>query len=279
MDGAAAQREIARRKDEAAQQEAARRSYEMQQGMAQREFYDRQIKSANGYSNYQSAQGSVGPYAKTTRQTHDLAKAAMESQRVDAVEDALRRTDGGKSRYSASTRASLEQCKQALNSGGQCDSSVVAEPPPPRVINVPPVANSTTSGARARSSAPMEEFGSQSWRQGTGGASMINSGGSTSSASGVSSNRLSSPVRCPDGSYVASGPCQLCPNGQYVGGGTGCQLTPNGSYVSRGSEPPRLMPNGSYVTGGQDSRLCPDGSYVAGTSCKLTPNGKYVGGN
>jgi hypothetical protein len=87
----------------------------------------------------------------------------------------------------------------------------------------------------------------------------------------------SSPFMCADGSYVSHGPCQMCPNGRYVGGGGFCQMAAGGSYVSSSSEAPRLTPNGSYVQGGQGTTMCADGSYVAGTRCVLAPNEKYVG--
>lgn len=92
---------------------------------------------------------------------------------------------------------------------------------------------------------------------------------------------------CPDGNYVSRGPCTICPNGKYVGGGAQCQIAPDGSYVPRqesnskgttsNSSPPQITPNGRYVQGGAGMTICPDGSYVAGTSCVIAPNGKYVG--
>lgn len=85
-------------------------------------------------------------------------------------------------------------------------------------------------------------------------------------------------VMCPDGSYVSKGPCNLCPNGKYVGGGAQCQMAPDGSYVpQRGNSTPQLAPNGSFVPGGGQVTLCPDGSYVTGKTCILAPNGRYIG--
>jgi hypothetical protein len=69
---------------------------------------------------------------------------------------------------------------------------------------------------------------------------------------------------CPDGSSVASGPCTLCPNGRYIGGGALCQLAPGGTFGPRPD------------SGGSRS-LCPDGTYVMG-GCVLGPNGRYIGG-
>ena len=81
---------------------------------------------------------------------------------------------------------------------------------------------------------------------------------------------------CPDGSYVSRGPCTLCPNGRYVGGGATCQLTPDGSYVPQTRGAPQIAPDGSFHPSGR-LILCPDGSYVTGTRCVLTPSGGYVG--
>jgi hypothetical protein len=77
---------------------------------------------------------------------------------------------------------------------------------------------------------------------------------------------------CPDGTYV-NGPCQLAPNGRFVGGGGNIQLAPNGDYVAG---QPRLTPNGGFIGGSGAMSLCPDGSYVAG-QCQLTPNGRFIG--
>jgi hypothetical protein len=80
----------------------------------------------------------------------------------------------------------------------------------------------------------------------------------------------------PDGSYVAYGPCTLCPDGRYIGGGGQCQLAPDGSYVPGTPRGPQLAPDGTYHPSGPLT-LCPDGSYVAGRQCVLMPNGTYVG--
>ena len=82
---------------------------------------------------------------------------------------------------------------------------------------------------------------------------------------------------CPDGSYVSSPPCTLCPNGRYVGGSSQCTITPGGQYVP-GPGPAQMAPDGSWHPGGSRMVLCPDGSYVTGNVCVLTPNGHYVGG-
>ena len=107
----------------------------------------------------------------------------------------------------------------------------------------------------------------------------------------IASGTAAAQTLCPDGTYVDRGPCQLCPNGKYIGGGGRCALAPDGSYVRGNSEPskveprtapirndgPRLAPDGSYVGGGRGPTMCPDGSYVAASRCVLAPNGKYVG--
>lgn len=83
---------------------------------------------------------------------------------------------------------------------------------------------------------------------------------------------------CPNGSYVSQGPCTLCPDGRYVGGGARCQIAPGGGYVPRqGNSSSQLAPNGNYIQGGRGMALCPDGSYVAGSRCILTPSGGYIG--
>jgi hypothetical protein len=82
---------------------------------------------------------------------------------------------------------------------------------------------------------------------------------------------------CPDGSSVASGPCTLCPNGRYIGGGASCQLAPGGTFGPRPDSGLRLSPDGTFVPSGGSRTLCPDGTYVMG-GCVLGPNGRYIGG-
>jgi hypothetical protein len=81
---------------------------------------------------------------------------------------------------------------------------------------------------------------------------------------------------CPDGSSVASGPCTLCPNGRYIGGGASCQLAPGGAFGPRSDTGPRLAPDGTFVPGGGPLTLCPDGTYVTGR-CVVGPNGRFIG--
>ena len=75
---------------------------------------------------------------------------------------------------------------------------------------------------------------------------------------------------CPDGSFVASGSCQMTPNGGYVSGNNPVQVAPNGAYTSG---QPQMTPNGGYVGQGP-MMMCPDGSYSA-SGCQLQTNGKY----
>jgi hypothetical protein len=81
---------------------------------------------------------------------------------------------------------------------------------------------------------------------------------------------------CPDGSSVTSGPCTLCPNGRYIGGGTSCQLASGDAFGPRSDSGPRFAPNGTLLPGGGPLTLCPDGTYVTGR-CVLGPNGRYIG--
>jgi hypothetical protein len=81
---------------------------------------------------------------------------------------------------------------------------------------------------------------------------------------------------CPDGSSVASGPCMLCPNGRYIGGGASCQLASGDAFGPRSDSGPRFAPDGTFVPGGGPLTLCPDGTYLMGR-CVLGPNGRYIG--
>lgn len=81
-----------------------------------------------------------------------------------------------------------------------------------------------------------------------------------------------SPTLCPDGTYIASGYCQIAPDGSYVNGPA--VIAPDGSYVSG---TPTLAPNGKWVGGNGSTSICPDGSWVGGASCVIAPNGTWVG--
>jgi hypothetical protein len=82
---------------------------------------------------------------------------------------------------------------------------------------------------------------------------------------------------------VDQGPCQLCPDGSYIGGNGSCALTPIGTYVriKKNKDSKRgkiaLTPSGDYIEGGRGITLCPDGTFVSGSHCRLMPNGKYLG--
>lgn len=83
-------------------------------------------------------------------------------------------------------------------------------------------------------------------------------------------------VLCPNGAYVARGPCTLCPDGGYVGAGTLCAGAQVGTFAAPAtrrtalSAPPARSSSIRTI-------LCPDGSYVTGTRCVQTGTGRYTG--
>lgn len=97
----------------------------------------------------------------------------------------------------------------------------------------------------------------------------------------VFSNLSFGQTMCPNGQFVSSGPCTMCADGTYVGGGQRCVIAPDGSFVGggrSGNEAPRMAPNGSFVGGGgSKTTMCPDGTFVSGSRCMMAPDGKFVG--
>lgn len=77
---------------------------------------------------------------------------------------------------------------------------------------------------------------------------------------------------CPDSKIVEEGPCQVCPDGSYVGSGNKCPPTSTGPA-------PEIIgrPSGKNYPGGRPTMVCPDGTVVLGTRCVITPDGSYIG--
>ena len=82
---------------------------------------------------------------------------------------------------------------------------------------------------------------------------------------------------CPDGSFVARGPCQLTPDGRYIDySRRGNQMAPDGTFVPDYGRGVQMAPDGTFHPGGRNLTMCPDGSFVVGR-CVMAPDGRFIG--
>jgi hypothetical protein len=129
MDGVAAQREIAFRR-------SMEREDEVRRSVMRESLSARHPGQSDAYERYKMTVRRVGP-APSGSQARALARAALETQRADAVYDAaLAITAGGGGVLSSEAHAALETCKERLHSGSRCGSSML-----PTRTNAPTVSN------------------------------------------------------------------------------------------------------------------------------------------
>ena len=89
------------------------------------------------------------------------------------------------------------------------------------------------------------------------------------------SNGYAGGLLCPDGAYVARGPCTLCPDGRYIGAGALCAGVPGGGYTPTSQKPPPLAPSTPSRPGATRTSTCPDGFITAGTRCVPVTSSRY----
>jgi hypothetical protein len=231
MDGSAAQREIARRKAEESADAATRASV----GMERQQQEQQRQSEGDVYNKFRSKQRTIGR-VETKRQATELASAALETQRADAVGDTLHALAGKKSQAAVDAREALEDCKAALGRGDRCVNTISPPIARPKIPNGA-IAPSATSLSAAAS-------------------------GPTLCADGSYVSR--GPCKlCPNGRYAGNAGCQLAPDGTYVTRTTdGPRLAPNGRFIE-GGHGMTLCPDGSYVAGSR-CVLAPNGRYVGG---------------
>ncbi len=100
---------------------------------------------------------------------------------------------------------------------------------------------------------------------------------------------------CPNGAYVAHGPCTLCPGGRYVGAGSLCSGTPLSGYTVTSEQTAKLVhtsaprnaggssnttsasgtnPTSSANSGANRAVTCPEANSTAAattTHCATSP--------